>query len=160
MALRNVAEIASKTDWIINHSHISLYGTCTYFAIAGIYYTIPSIVNKPLWSNRLANWHFAINLWGTFPFLLSLAIGGFLQGMMWSTWADGSSYAEFHNNLANLSFLQTVAEMRPWWILRAYGGLMIFLGNILFVVNMFNTILLPARHTVTTETTEPVKAIA
>lgn len=151
MALRNINEITSKTDWIIGHSHISLYGTFTYFAIAGIYYVVPAIHKKPLWSQTLANWHFGLNIWGSLPFMLALWIGGFLQGMMWASWADGSSYAEFHNNLTKLSFLDTVAEMRVWWILRGIGGIMILAGNLLFVVNIFNTILLKK----TESTSEP-----
>lgn len=142
MSLRNVSEITSKTDWIIGHSHISLYATFTFFAIAGIYYAIPVMEGKPLWSNRLAEWHFALNLWGSLFFIFSLWVGGFLQGLMWANWADGSSYAEFHDNLTRLPFLQTVAEMRNWWILRALGGVIIAIGNLLFVVNVFNTIIL------------------
>ena len=42
--------------------HISLYGTFTFFAIAGIYQAIPVMTKKPLWSERLADWHFAFNL--------------------------------------------------------------------------------------------------
>jgi cytochrome c oxidase cbb3-type subunit I len=141
-ALRNVNEITSKTDWIIGHSHVSLYGTFTFFALGGIYYVIPTIVRKPLWSNALADWHFALNLWGSVLFLLSLWIGGFLQGLAWANWADGSSYAEFHDNLTRLPFLQTIADMRDWWILRGIGGIIILVGNILFAVNIFNTIVL------------------
>lgn len=147
MALRNINEITSKTDWIIGHSHISLYGTFTFFAIAGIYQAIPVITKKPLWSNALADWHFALNLWGAFPFMLSISIGGFLQGMMWATWANGTNYAEFHNSLSNLPFLQTIAEMRPWWILRSIGGIMILFGNMLFALNIFNTIVLKPTET-------------
>lgn len=141
-ALRNVNEITSKTDWIIGHAHIALYGTFTYFAIAGIYQAIPQLTGKPLWSNRLADWHFSLNLLGSLPFILALWVGGFFQGMLWATWADGSSYAQFHNNLTIMPFLQTVAEMRPWWIMRAIGGTIILFANILFVVNIFNTIVL------------------
>lgn len=144
MALRNVNEITSKTDWIIGHSHISLYGTFTFFAIAGIYQAIPVMTKKPLWSTALANWHFNLNLLGSVPFLLALWVGGFWQGMMWATWADGSSYAEFHHNLTNLPFLTTIAEMRPFWILRGIGGLIILFANFLFVINIFNTIVLKA----------------
>jgi cytochrome c oxidase cbb3-type subunit 1 len=142
MALRNVNEITSKTDWIIGHSHISLYATFTFFAIAGIYYVVPVISKKPLWSEKLANWHFTLNLWGSVPFLLALWVGGFFQGMEWATWADGTSYAEFHNKLAQLPFLQTISNMRPWWIMRGIGGLMILAANIIFVVNIFNTVVL------------------
>lgn len=155
MALRNINEITSKTDWVIGHSHISLYGTFTFFALAGVYYAIPVITKKKLWSEKLASLHFSFNLWGSIPFMASLWIGGFLQGMMWSTWADGSSYAEFHNNLTILPFLQTVSEMRIWWIIRALGGVMILVGNLIFVINIFNTIMLKSTET---STPEPVKA--
>ncbi|MBS4164226.1 Cbb3-type cytochrome c oxidase subunit CcoN1 [Candidatus Protochlamydia amoebophila] len=141
-ALRNVNEITSKTDWIIGHSHISLYGTFTFFAIAGIYQAIPTIVKKPLWSTKLADWHFALNLWGSLLFLFSLWLGGFLQGLMWANWAEGSSYAEFHDNLTRIPFIQTMADMRDWWILRGLGGIIILIGNILFAINIFNTIVL------------------
>lgn len=150
MALRNVNEITSKTDWVIGHSHISLYATFTFFAIAGLYQAIPVMAKKPLWSNKLADWHFALNLWGSLLFLFSLWVGGFLQGLMWANWANGSSFAEFHDNLTRLSFIQTIADMRIWWIFRAIGGVIILFGNILFVVNVYNTIVLK-----TTEEKQP-----
>jgi cytochrome c oxidase cbb3-type subunit 1 len=142
MALRNVNEITSKTDWVIGHSHVSLYATFSFFTIAGIYQAIPVITKKPLWSKKLADWHFALNLLGSVPFIASLWIGGFLQGLQWSQWSEGYTYAEMHNNLTLLPFLQTVADMRPWWIMRGMGGVIILAGNILFVVNIYNTILL------------------
>ncbi len=142
MALRNINEITSKTDWVIGHSHISLYATFTFFAIAGIYQVIPVITRKPLWSKALADWHFALNMLGSVPFLFALWVGGFFQGLEWATWADGYTYEQFHNNLTILPFLQTVADMRPWWILRGIGGVIILFANILFVVNIYNTIVL------------------
>lgn len=146
MALRNVNEITSKTDWIIGHSHISLYGTFTFFALAGIYQAIPVMVNKPLWSEKLANWHFSLNLLGSVPFMLSLWIGGFWQGMEWATWADGTTYAEYHASLTRLPFLATVSDMYSFWVWRAIGGSIILFANILFAVNIFNTVLLPSEQ--------------
>lgn len=147
MALRNINEITSKTDWVIGHSHIALYGAFTFFAIAGIYQAVPAMTKKPLWSDKLADWHFALNLWGSLPFLFALWVGGFLQGLMWANWADGTSYAEFHNNLTQLSFVDTIVYMHDWWVLRAVGGVVILIGNVLFAINMFNTIVLkPAKQ--------------
>lgn len=145
MALRNINEITSKTDWVIGHSHISLYATFTFFAMAGIYQALPHLTKKPLWSNRLADWHFSLNLFGSIFFILPLWIGGFLQGMMWADWANGSSYAEFHNNLTLRSFVDTIADMRTWWNLRSIGGVIVLFANLLFAFNVFNTVLLPAR---------------
>lgn len=146
MALRNINEITSKTDWIIGHSHISLYATFTFFAIAGVYQALPYMEKKPLWSKTLADWHFSLNLLGSVPFIVPLWVGGFLQGMMWADWADGSSYAEFHNNLTMRTFLDTLADMRTWWLLRSIGGMIILFANFLFIINVFNTIVLPARQ--------------
>ena len=147
MALRNINEITSKTDWVIGHSHVSLYATFTFFAFAGIYQCIPVITGKPLWSERMAVWHFNLNIIGCIPFLLALWVGGFYQGMLWARWAEGSSYAEYHSALSTLPFLQTVADMRPWWILRGLGGMIILLGNVIFAVNVFNTVLLKENET-------------
>ena len=142
MALRNVNEITSKTDWIIGHSHISLYATFSFFAFGGIYYVIPRITKKPLWSNELADWHFSLNLLGSLFFILPLWIGGFLQGLDWANWANGRTYAEYLQNISVLPFVETVTRMYPWWLLRTIGGTIVLIANCLFVVNIFNTILL------------------
>jgi len=148
MALRNINEITSKTDWVIGHSHIALYGTFTFFAIAGIYYVVPIMTQKPLWSKRLTDWSFSLNLFGSVPFILSLWVGGYLQGLMWTSWATGVSYAEFQSNLSNLPFLETLVYTKPWWWLRSIGGMIVLAGNILFVVNIFNTVVLKKRESV------------
>lgn len=144
-SLRNVNEITSKTDWIPAHAHMALFGSFTYFAIGGVYHAIEVITKKPLWSKKLGDWHFSLLLLGSITFFLSLFIGGFLQGLEWASWAAGTSYQQFQVNLANLPFLDTVAHVFPWWHIRAFGGVLILTASILFLINMFNTIVLPAR---------------
>lgn len=142
MALRNVNEITSKTDWVIGHAHVALYGAFTFFATAGVYYVIPAITNKKLWSERLADVHFTLSMFGSILFMMALQFGGFYQGLLWSYWADGSTYADFHSRLSAMPFLDTVAAMQPFWLMRAVGGLIILIANILFIANVFNTIML------------------
>ncbi|NGX61671.1 MAG: Cbb3-type cytochrome c oxidase subunit CcoN1 [Chlamydiae bacterium] len=144
-SLRNVNEIVSKTDWIIGHAHMSLLGTFTFFVIAGIYYVIPKIAKKPLYSQRLAEWHFTLALTGSVLMFAVLWIGGFKQGLEWANWGTGSSYAQFHENLSRLPFLVTLEKMWGWWLLRMISGVMIFVGCLLFVWNLMNTIILPER---------------
>ena len=141
-ALRNVNELSSKTDWIIGHAHMALFGTFTFFAIGCVYYVIPAITKKPLWSKKLADLHFTLTFSGAIIMFLSLFVGGYFQGFKWSTWADGTSYAEFHHQLTQLPFLQTVAEMNIWWNLRGISGILIFIGSLVFAFNLFNTIIL------------------
>lgn len=142
MSLRNVNEITSKTDWVIGHAHVALYATFTFFAFAGVYGVIPALTGKPLWSKALTEWHFSLNMLGSLPFLFALQAGGYHQGILWARWADGTNYAQFHSQLTQMPFLDTVAEMHIWWILRALGGFIILFANILFVINIFNTIVL------------------
>ena len=40
-SLRSVNAIVSKTDWIPGHAHMAVLGAFSFFAIAGIFYTIP-----------------------------------------------------------------------------------------------------------------------
>lgn len=145
MALRNVNEITSKTDWVIGHSHISLYGTFTFFAFAGVYHVIPLITKKPIWSQALSNAHFSFNFLGGMLMFLSLSVGGFLQGIQWASWSRGNSFAEYLHNYSLLPFVQTIADMHPWWILRGIAGIIILFGNLLFLVNIFNTVVLKSR---------------
>jgi cytochrome c oxidase cbb3-type subunit I len=145
-AFRNVNAITSKTDWVIGHSHMALYGAFTFFAFGGIYHTIPAITRKPLWSEGLAYWHFSLNLFGALIMIVSLSIGGFLQGLQWSRWSIGSSYADFHMSFTLFPFLQTIASMTIWWVIRGLAGIMILVGNLLFLLNMMNTIILKPRN--------------
>lgn len=145
-ALRNINEITSKTDWIIGHSHISLYATFTFFAMAGVYQAIPHLTKKRLWSNKLADLHFSLSILGSLFFILPLWVGGFLQGMMWSDWANGATYAQYHDNITIRSFLDTVADMHTWWTMRSLGGIIVTIANMIFVVNIFNTVILPVEE--------------
>lgn len=156
-ALRNVNEITSKTDWIIGHAHMALFGSFTYFAIGGVYFVVPSMSKKPLWSSKLADWHFTLTLIGSMVFFVSLFVGGFFQGLTWANWANGSTYAEYHRNLSEVPFLQTIADMWHWWHIRAIGGVLILAGNILFLVNIFNTAVLKPKDS--SKNTPEVKAV-
>jgi cytochrome c oxidase cbb3-type subunit 1 len=142
MALRNVNEITSKTDWVIGHAHMSLYATFSFFAMAGIYGVLPALTGRQIYSKKMADWHFTLNMLGALMMFVSLHVGGFLQGLQWATWADGDSYRIFQNNLSKLSFLQTVADMHYYWIVRTLSGVVIVVGNFIFLVNVFNTVLL------------------
>lgn len=141
MALRNVNEITSKTDWVIGHSHISLFATFSFFVYGGIYYVIPVLSGKSIYSKKLEDWHYQLSIIGSVLFILPLWIGGFVQGLQWTTWANGSSYAEYVQNVSSLTFMDTVNQMKPWWWMRTLGGTLVFAGACCFVINMFKTLL-------------------
>ncbi len=144
-ALRKLNEVISKTDWVVGHAHMALFGTFSFFAIGGVYHAVSVITRKPIWSKRLADLHFTLSIFGGLVFFLALMLGGYMQGLSWASWSEGSSYSAFHEQITKLPFLETIVQMKVWWALRGFGGLMIVSGAFLFVLNIFNTVILPKR---------------
>ena len=110
-ALRALNAITHFTDWVIGHAHMALFGTFTFFAYAGVYYAIPRVYKKPLYSEGMAEWHFWLSFIGFILFSVALWVGGFLQGIQWQ---DPEHY----------TFVQTVVFMKPFWHVRAAGGVL------------------------------------
>jgi len=130
-ALRALNAITHFTDWVIGHAHMALFGTFTFFAYAGVYYAIPRVYKKPLYSEGMAEWHFWLSFIGFILFSVALWVGGFMQGMQWQ---DPDHY----------SFVQTVTFMKPFWHVRAAGGVMMLIGMFLFTFNIYKTATVPA----------------
>ena len=117
----------SKNDYIIGHAHMALLGAFSFFALAGVYYVIPKIVGRPLFDKKLGNITFWIMAIATIPFFGSLFISGHIQGAMWL-------------NPEN-TFVQTLMATKPWHIIRALSGGLIFFAYFLFLHNIIMTLI-------------------
>jgi len=124
-SLRTVNQIVSKTDWIIGHAHMAVFGAFTFFAIAGIYYALPRILNKQLFSAKLGEWHFWLSFIGFFVFAFSLWIGGFQNGLQLMDYT--------------IPFIEAVKAMRPYYILRMFAAFIMLSAQIIFLINVFKT---------------------
>jgi cytochrome c oxidase cbb3-type subunit 1 len=125
-AARSLNQIVSKTDWIVGHAHMALVGAFTLIAMGGIYYALPRILQRPLHSQRLAGVHFWLTLVLILPFILSLMVGGFLQGL---TWMD-----------ASISWVRTIDVIRPYWLIRLLSGVGLLLVQVIFLYNVAMTL--------------------
>ncbi len=125
-SLRTVNAIVSKTDWIVGHAHMAVLGAFSFFAIAGMLFAVPLMVRRPLYSAKLAQQSFWLMFTGGLIYFVSLWIGGFIQGLQW--------------NNPTIPFIDTVIAMRPYWIARAFSGVIIFAGVVLFFYNIIQTI--------------------
>jgi cytochrome c oxidase cbb3-type subunit 1 len=125
-SFRSVNQIVSKTDWIPGHAHMAVFGAFSFFAIAGIYYAVPRMVKRPLFSDQLAEWHFWLSFVGFLGFSVSLWVGGFLQGLQWMD--------------HTISFLDTVKAMSPYYIVRMFSGVVMLLGQLIFAFNILRTV--------------------
>jgi cytochrome c oxidase cbb3-type subunit 1 len=126
-ALRSVNAIVSKTDWIPGHAHMALLGAFSFFAIAGMLYTIPRIFKTKLHSDAMANWSFWLMMIGGLGFFVTLWLGGFWQGWQW--------------NNPSIPFIDTVVSLKPIWTVRFFSGVLIFAGITLFLYDIMATVI-------------------
>lgn len=125
-SLRSVSAITHFTNWVVGHAHLALVGTFSFIMFASMYYALPRLISREIWSAKLMEWHFWLSLIGFTAFFVSLTIGGLVQGSHWSL------------NSSNL-FIQSVVSQKPYHIVRAVGGAMILVGQFLFIFNIFKT---------------------
>jgi len=132
MALKSVNALSHYTDWTIGHVHSGTLGWVAMITFGSFYHMIPKLWNTKLYSERLVYWHFWLATIGILLYLVAMWISGIGQGMMWRTFDD-------FGNL-KYSFAETVAMVRPFYVMRAVGGLFFFSGVLIMVYNVFKTI--------------------
>ncbi len=133
LSLKNLNAIAHYTDWIPAHVHIGTLGWNGFLIFGMIYWLLPRLYQTSLYSEKLANWHFFIGTLGIVFWALPMYVAGFTQSMMWKQFnPDGS--------LLYGNFLETVTQIIPMYMLRAFGGLLYLAGATLLVINVVLTI--------------------
>ncbi|MGI9543652.1 MAG: cytochrome-c oxidase, cbb3-type subunit I [Cyclobacteriaceae bacterium] len=132
MALKNVNAIAHYTDWIIAHVHIGGLGWNGFLTFGMLYWVIPKMWDTKLYSVKLANAHFWIGTLGIIFYALPMYWAGVTQSLMWKQFtADGT--------LQYPIFLETVTQIVPMYMLRAFGGFLYLTGAILMSYNLVKT---------------------
>ncbi|MBF0566881.1 MAG: cbb3-type cytochrome c oxidase subunit I [Nitrospirae bacterium] len=137
--LRIMTGFFHYTDWVIGHVHMGTMGWVTMIISASLYYMIPAVNGREIYSVKLANTHFWLILVGQLIFTITMWIAGIQQGAMWkASNPDGS---------LTYSFLETVTAMYPYWKIRFAGGFVYFLGIVVFGYNLLMTLKSPEEAT-------------
>lgn len=132
LSLKNFNAVAHYTDYIIGHVHIGGLGWNGFLTFGILYWMIPKMWNTKLHSLKLANFHFWIGSLGIVFYALPLYASFFVQTLMWKQFtADGI--------LAYPNFLETVTQIVPMYILRAFGGLLYWTGVLVMLYNLYKT---------------------
>lgn len=133
MSIKSVNSLSHYTDWTIGHVHSGALGWNGMITFACMYYMAPRLWNRQrLYSLRLINAHFWLATAGIVFYTASMWVAGITQGLMWREYgADGY--------LVN-SFAETIAAIRPMYLLRAFGGLLYLSGALVFAFNIAMTI--------------------
>ncbi|MCB0700200.1 MAG: cytochrome-c oxidase, cbb3-type subunit II, partial [Chitinophagaceae bacterium] len=79
-----------------------------------------------------ANWHFWIGTLGIVFYAVPMYWAGFMQSLAWKEFTPTGQLA--------YQFMETVEQMRPFYLMRGIGGLLYFAGVILMTVNLVKTV--------------------
>ncbi|TKA95701.1 cytochrome-c oxidase, cbb3-type subunit I [Cereibacter changlensis] len=137
MAIRPVNGLSHYTDWTVGHVHAGAMGWVAMISFGAIYAAVPTIWRRDnMYSSRLVEWHFWLALSGTVIYVFAMWNSGIIQGMMWRTYNDVGTL--------QYSFVQTLEKMYPYYIARAFGGLLFLIGASIGLYNVVMTILSPS----------------
>ena len=131
--IRPVNALSHYTDWTIGHVHSGALGWVAFIVFGALYYLVPVLWNRPdVYSRRLISWHFWISTMGIVLYITSMWVSGIMQGLMWRAY-DTLGFLQY-------SFVETVAAMHPFYVIRALGGIMFLIGALIMAYNFWRTI--------------------
>jgi len=132
MSLKDVNALSHYTDWTVGHVHSGALGWVAMITFGALYHLIPRLWNTQVHNQKLINVHFWLATIGILLYIVAMWISGIMQGLMWRAFDD-------FGNL-QYSFVETVAAMHPFYVMRALGGVFFLTGMLIMVYNMTMTI--------------------
>lgn len=132
MAIKSVNSLSHYTEWTIGHVHSGALGWVAFISFGALYHLVGVLWNRPLYSMRLVSVHLWVATVGIVLYITAMWVAGIMQGLMWRAY-DAMGFLEY-------SFVETVAAMHPYYIIRALGGLLYLSGMLIMVFNCWKTI--------------------
>jgi cytochrome c oxidase cbb3-type subunit 1 len=113
--------------------HSGALGWVGMISFACMYHLFPRLWGrKELYSNRLVAWHIWFATLGIVLYAASMWVSGIMQGLMWRQY-DEQGFLVY-------SFAESVAAMHPYYLIRAFGGLLFLGGALVMVYNLIRTV--------------------
>ncbi len=134
LSIKSVNALGHYTDWIIGHVHAGALGWNGFMAAGMIYWLLPRLWNKPLYSVALANLHFWLGTVGILLYVAAMWTSGITQGVMLGATTEGGTVLAYPN------FLDTLNTIRPMMLMRVIGGGLYLVGWLIMAYNFWQTI--------------------
>ncbi len=133
MSIKSVNALSHYTDWTIGHVHSGALGWNGFMAFGMIYYLVPRLWKREMFSKSLMMAHFWLATLGIVLYITSMWAAGVTQGLMWRAFSE-------QGNLLYPDFVETVVQLIPFYWIRLLGGSMYFLGTLLMAFNVYKTV--------------------
>jgi len=132
MSIKTVNALSHYTDWTIGHVHSGALGWVALVSFGAMYYLIPRLFGRELYSLKLVELHFWIATIGIVLYITAMWVSGIMQGLMWrAVNTDGT---------LTYSFVESVQAMHPFYIIRFLGGLLFLTGAVVMAYNLWRTV--------------------
>jgi len=132
MSVKAVNALSHYTDWTVGHVHSGALGWVAFISFGAIYFLVPVLWKRQqLYSMRLVSAHFWTATIGIVLYITAMWVSGIMQGLMWRAY-DNLGFLQY-------SFVETVAAMHPFYVIRALGGLLFVAGALIMVYNLWRT---------------------
>ncbi len=132
MSSKTVNALSHYTDWTIGHVHSGALGWVVMVAAGAIYHMVMKLWNTEMYSAKLVNLHFWLATIGAVIYIVAMWVSGIMQGLMWR------DYDAF--GTLSYTFAESVAAMHPYYVMRAVGGAIYWLGGAIMLFNIVMTI--------------------
>jgi cytochrome c oxidase cbb3-type subunit 1 len=133
LAIRPVNSLSHYTDWTVGLVHAGALGWVALITFGAIYCLVPWLWKRErMYSPRLVEVHFWLAISGTIIYVFAMWNAGIIQGLMWRTYDESGALS--------YSFLESVVAMHPYYIARAFGGLLFLAGAVVGSYNIWMTI--------------------
>ena len=133
LAIRPVNSLSHYTDWTVGHVHAGALGWVALITFGSIYTLVPSLWKRErMYSAALVEVHFWLAIAGTLIYVFAMWNSGIIQGLMWRTYTEEGTLA--------YSFVDSLVAMYPYYIARAFGGLLFLLGAVVGCYNIWMTV--------------------
>ena len=125
MSLPQVQRVTHFNNWVVGHAHVGVLGFAAMTALGGLYYVLPKITGRPLYSRFLADLQYWLVMLGVIGFTVVLTIVGLIQG---NAWLNGET------------IYRVLPEIHMYYVLRVSIGFLIMSGAYIGLYNIFRTL--------------------
>ncbi len=132
LAIKSLNRLTHYTDWTVAHVHSGALGWVGFMVFGILYYTVPKLWRRELYSKSLANTHFWVATIGLLLYVIPIWSAGLMQGLMWRSFdADGL--------LSYPNFVETTQKILPFYHMRILGGGLYIAGLLILIYNVMKT---------------------
>jgi cytochrome c oxidase cbb3-type subunit 1 len=128
-ALPVIQRVTHLNNWVIAHAHMGVLGFSGIIGLGGIYFILPRVTGRPIYSTRLADIQYWLVLLGMAGFFGVLTAAGLIQG---NGWLNGETV------------YRLLPQIHVYMVWRAAIGVLLVGGAVIGLVNIFMS-LRPAR---------------